>query len=1254
MGGISALHGILLRFAAALVCVAACEGLLRPAALSAWTDVQARANGANQLKAAEEIPARQRGVRVVQHGGYPELQVDGKPFFITSAEFCYPRVPRKLWEVSLDRYRELGINTITLSIPWNWHEPREGEIDFDGHTLERRNLRGLLRLIASKRFRLIARSGPIVTGEWRNGGYPDWLLERPEYHMPMADRLEGLEPPAIEVAQVNPEAAAGVWLANPTHMKYAQQWLEAVAHELVPYRAGATVRVAAEEPAGTKANGAEKEVSGPLLFVQVGDGLGSGSANPAGTEYWKYVETLCGAVERGGIDAPCLVDTSQGRGPATRSTPSQLVAATGHWSMGTGNDVAGEDRRLSPLKVAELESMAALLASQSGFPPVLTEFSPGWFAPEDDARPALSPPENIRRGSHLFLGFGLRGLNWFPLQDSLTPAGYGTPDANRFFRWDAALTLNGSKQPAAREAQRIGDWLRVWGSQVAASHRRADFGLVDPQAALPAGRLTRADITAIGNTTMQIERLARYANMSAEVVDPQNQPAEQLLRHALLLFPVYKPDEADYALNPRAQGALEDYVRGGGVLVCFPGRPSGAAFEEMQRGTLMESVDQPEGAKTWRFGAGRFLVLTRDFYSWVSLHEDFAEGNKRFEASFAPSVLEGLLKTAGVQPAIRRETSPGEGPELVVSELVSNEGTLPLGGRSGGQGWVSVVNLSDEKVASETLEVLSPRVSARRERGTVDDWIQVPVTLPPREALLLPIEVGLCLEPEVRMDCEDRVISSSAELGRVEREKKAMFLSFYAPTRAEVRIHLSEPPEHVDVDESQADAKWSKTDHTLVVKLLRGASPQYQHVLRVAMPHEPALPERPKAEGRRAAPAHFRFSPAGGVRLPLGTDAALLANPPLFVFRKGEEGSLWVLAENLGGQGGSVQVETTGQFNASTRAYASGNELRSINLKLPASAVEKATEEAPAADGLYHGTLHFAAGSDTEEFPVSYAILPEKGAARYQFDFDGSGSADWVLETSAARAILSPGEGGRMIGLVAKSSEGDLASTMGLLEDVFTFTPKPQETPRERARDRAGTFNRSYSAEWVPGEGGPTLQLRYEAPDVYPHGASIEKSVRFTDERTIAVEYHVSLPPADARRIAEETAGRIFAAQPQNETIPQSFAILNSIPASARGARGTELCWKIPAAGATGPASADHCERFEPGGATIAPPAGVRQIEFREARRPGIEVAWETEGARVTLEQKNYSVLVRLAFPPLDAGGAAAAYRIEFSVKEAP
>jgi len=38
----------------------------------------------------------------------------------------------------------------------------------------------------------------------------------------------------------------------------------------------------------------------------------------------------------------------------------------------------------------------------------------------------------------------------------------------------------------------------------------------------------------------------------------------------------------------------------------------------------------------------------------------------------------------------------------------------------------------------------------------------------------------------------------------------------------------------------------------------------------------------------------------------------------------------------------------------------------------------------------------------------------------------------------------------------------------------------------------------------------------------------------------------------------------------------------------------------------------------------------------------------------VTLEQKNYSVLVRLAFPPLDAGGAAAAYRIEFSVKEAP
>jgi len=72
----------------------------------------------------------------------PELRVDGVPFFLHAAQFDYFRIPPDLWFRSLDRYRELGINTIDLRIPWNWHEIGDAEFDFDGHTNPRRNLRG--------------------------------------------------------------------------------------------------------------------------------------------------------------------------------------------------------------------------------------------------------------------------------------------------------------------------------------------------------------------------------------------------------------------------------------------------------------------------------------------------------------------------------------------------------------------------------------------------------------------------------------------------------------------------------------------------------------------------------------------------------------------------------------------------------------------------------------------------------------------------------------------------------------------------------------------------------------------------------------------------------------------------------------------------------------------------------------------------------------------------------------------------------
>src|ERR1700737_2172203 len=140
------------------------------------------------------------GVQIVSNGGEPELRVDGLPYFIHAAQFDYFRIPPSLWFRSLDRYRELGINTIDLRIPWNWHEIGDGEFDFDGHTNLRRNLRDLLQLIAEKHLKLIARPGPLIGDQWRNAGYPSWLLGYSDYKMNQSAIEAGLAPADGELA----------------------------------------------------------------------------------------------------------------------------------------------------------------------------------------------------------------------------------------------------------------------------------------------------------------------------------------------------------------------------------------------------------------------------------------------------------------------------------------------------------------------------------------------------------------------------------------------------------------------------------------------------------------------------------------------------------------------------------------------------------------------------------------------------------------------------------------------------------------------------------------------------------------------------------------------------------------------------------------------------------------------------------------------------------------------------------------------
>jgi len=1194
---------------------------------------------AAQQPAVKPAP-HERSVEIAQHSGYPELRVDGIPFFVHSAAFFYYRIPEDLWEASLDHHRELGINTIDLYIPWNWHEPREGEFDFDGHANPRRNLRRLLHLIAEKGFKLIARPGPVILNEWRHGGYPDWLLERPEYNMPQIDRLEGRYAPLTNLNPRDAEGAARGWLENATHMAYTRKWLTAVAQELAPYLPTRAVTV--KRP-NKKGEPEEQQVSGPLLFVQLDDDMAIGRTNYAGPQFWEYMQALRQMLVEGGLDVPAYINPTDMRVSAAGSALNPSIGAMGQWYMpppSTPPEGLPATHHITAHDASTIEFYVETLETQPAFPPMIIEFQAGWYAPADDTRPsaAANPPATTLLSSRLLIANGVKGLNYFPAQDTITPAGYSTPWTNHHYRWDAALSVSGTRQPRAWAVQRNGNLLELWSDFLASSHKRADFGLIYPLGAFPQEKLARDDIQRVSGTVLQLERVATLAGLATGLLDPEYQPVEQLLRHAVVLLPVFDPTQEKFQLSEKAQRAIVEYVRAGGTLVTFPVRPRGRVLDALWGSTPTPGAGSGSPiAATWKFGDGRVLESSKDFYSWAVLDESYSANQARFEAAWSEQALHTFLQQAGVHPAVRREAKERRAPELLVTERVSNAGTHNLGGRDAGRGMVSVTNLGDSDAAEETLNLLSTKAG---ERGRGERYISLPVSVPPRESLLLPLEQPLCLEVEEGQRCEDEVVAAGAELLRVERDGRTLELTFYTPARATIILHLARQPRRVQLDEIKPEPRWDPQARRLEVVIPRGASPSFLRVLKVSLPYTPHVPEKPD----RSKPERRDFvtSVFDAVRLPLDDDATLLTDPPLVLVNKDREGQFLFQAINFDDMGRDIGLKIEGPVRGSGSFGLSGGETRQVQVKVrgPRESEGGTNGNELLPEGLFRSDMEIRSGSDRRTTAIYFAPIPDEGAAHYQFDFDRDGAAEWVLENTGVRLIVSPALGGRLVALVDKSQELNLMTNVGGLRDHFAYTENPAGARGTRLRGLYGLFNRNYKAEWVTDpnakEKGAALRLTYGAADVYPAGASLEKTVRLVDKDSAEVDYRVRLLPRQGT-------------PPANEH-DQSFIAANSLPVLLRGDRSTRFCWaKSPepnaSAGGDTPAPELQCELFTPG-RTLQVPEYVRRLEIRTPGRFGLAIEWNS--GRMNIEMKHFSAFLKLQFPVLEPGGEAGNYHVVY------
>ncbi|KAI3671640.1 hypothetical protein L1987_87380 [Smallanthus sonchifolius] len=99
---------------------------------------------------------------------------DGEPFRIIGGDLHYFRTLPEYWEDRIFRAKALGLNAIQTYVPWNLHEPKEGQLDFDGIA----DIVSFLELCQKLDLLVLLRPGPYICAEWDFGGFPAWLLTK--------------------------------------------------------------------------------------------------------------------------------------------------------------------------------------------------------------------------------------------------------------------------------------------------------------------------------------------------------------------------------------------------------------------------------------------------------------------------------------------------------------------------------------------------------------------------------------------------------------------------------------------------------------------------------------------------------------------------------------------------------------------------------------------------------------------------------------------------------------------------------------------------------------------------------------------------------------------------------------------------------------------------------------------------------------------------------------------------------------------
>lgn len=102
------------------------------------------------------------------------LTRNGKPWLPVMGEFHFSRCNPEAWETELCKMKAGGITVVSSYLFWIHHEELEGQCSFSGAC----DVRRFVLCCQKAGLDVILRIGPWAHGECRNGGFPDWLIQK--------------------------------------------------------------------------------------------------------------------------------------------------------------------------------------------------------------------------------------------------------------------------------------------------------------------------------------------------------------------------------------------------------------------------------------------------------------------------------------------------------------------------------------------------------------------------------------------------------------------------------------------------------------------------------------------------------------------------------------------------------------------------------------------------------------------------------------------------------------------------------------------------------------------------------------------------------------------------------------------------------------------------------------------------------------------------------------------------------------------